>query len=145
MWDSLAHIYSQDNEASSYQLELDLSEYCQGTKSVQEYYSGFVSLWAEYDEIVYNDLSDAEASTLQKFQKKKQWDQFLMKLRKEYETIRSNLTSRESTPSLDQCLGELLREEQRCLITMAMEQKGRLQNSSDVAYATQTWSRDCKE
>lgn len=87
MWDSLAHIYSQDNKASQYQLELDLSEYCQGTKSVQEYYSRFVSHSAEYDEIVYIDLSDAEVSTLQKFQKKKQRDQFLMKLRKEYETI----------------------------------------------------------
>ena len=68
MWDSLAHIYSQDNEASQDQLELDLSEHCQGTKSVQEYYSGFVSLWAEYDEIVYDDLFEAEVATLQKFQ-----------------------------------------------------------------------------
>ena len=35
-----------------------------------------------------------------------------MKLRSEYETVRSNLMSRVSSPSLNECLNELLREEQ---------------------------------
>lgn len=36
-----------------------------------------------------------------------------MKLRPEYETVRSNLMSRAALPILDDCLQELLREEQR--------------------------------
>ena len=35
-----------------------------------------------------------------------------MKLKSEYETIRSSLMSRVSSSSLDECLNELLREEQ---------------------------------
>ena len=42
-----------------------------------------------------------------------QRDQFLMKLRNEYESIRSALMNRTPLPSLDVCLNELLREEQR--------------------------------
>jgi hypothetical protein len=40
-------------------------------------------------------------------------DQFLMKLRGEFEAIRSNLMNREPVPLLDICVGKLLREEQR--------------------------------
>ena len=39
-------------------------------------------------------------------------DQFLMKLRGEFEAIRSNLMNREPVPLLDICVRELLREEQ---------------------------------
>ncbi|XP_052303573.1 uncharacterized protein LOC112326270 isoform X2 [Populus trichocarpa] len=42
-------------------------------------------------------------------------DQFLMKLRFEFEITRSNLMNRDPFPSLDVCFGELLREEQRLL------------------------------
>ena len=59
-----------------------------------------------------------------------------MELHREYETVRSNLMMREPTPSLDTCLNELLREEQRCMTQMTMEQKGAGPSSLDVAYAT---------
>lgn len=39
-------------------------------------------------------------------------DQFLMKLRPEFESVCAGLINRKPVPTLDECLGELLREEQ---------------------------------
>ena len=50
-------------------------------------------------------------------------DQFLMKLRSNFEGIRSNLMNKGPIPSLDTCLNELLREEQRLLTQASMEQQ----------------------
>lgn len=46
-----------------------------------------------------------------------------MKLRPDYETVRSNLMSRAALPILDDCLQELLREEQRQSTKATLEQK----------------------
>lgn len=40
-------------------------------------------------------------------------DQFLMKLRLEFESVRARLINCIPVPTLDECLRELLREEQR--------------------------------
>jgi len=45
-----------------------------------------------------------------------------MKLRPEFEGTKSNLMNWESIPSLDTCLSDLLREEQRFLTQTTMEQ-----------------------
>ncbi|KAJ0100612.1 hypothetical protein Patl1_21197 [Pistacia atlantica] len=48
-------------------------------------------------------------------------DQFLMKLQLDFEIARSNMMNRHPVPSLDACLSELLREEQRIVTQAAME------------------------
>ena len=48
-------------------------------------------------------------------------DQFLMKLRPDFEIACSNLMNRYPIPSLDACLSELLREEQHIVTQAAME------------------------
>ena len=45
-----------------------------------------------------------------------------MKLRLEFEAIRSNLMNRATSPSLDACFGELLREEQRLATQTTLQQ-----------------------
>lgn len=65
-----------------------------------------------------------------------------MKVRMEFEIVRSNLMSKVPAPSLDQCLGVLLKEEQCSLTQAAMEQKGGRTDLLIVAYATQTRSLD---
>ncbi|XXG84870.1 hypothetical protein AAC387_Pa11g0084 [Persea americana] len=110
MWDYLKKIYQQGNAARQFQLELDISQFTQGTQSIQEYYNGFRRLWSEYDEIKFATVSDALLPELLPLQQSSHRDQFLMKLRREFETVRSNLMSRASLPSLDDCLQELLRE-----------------------------------
>eukprot|EP00268_Persea_americana_P055864 TRINITY_DN6531_c1_g1_i1.p1 TRINITY_DN6531_c1_g1~~TRINITY_DN6531_c1_g1_i1.p1 ORF type:complete len:111 (-),score=12.88 TRINITY_DN6531_c1_g1_i1:649-981(-) len=43
MWEYLKRIYNQENSACKIHLEHEIAEYSQGTKTIQEYYSGFVN------------------------------------------------------------------------------------------------------
>lgn len=65
-----------------------------------------------------------------------------MKLRKEFEPIQSSILHHKPVPSLDNCLGELLREEQHLQTQAIIEQKGPTNSSMDVAYVNQTKARD---
>lgn len=116
-------IYNQENSARRFQLELELSECSQGNLSIQDYYSGFLNLWPEYQDLVYATVSQEGLSTLQQVHEVSKRDQFLMKLRRDFEPIRANLMSRIPSPSLDICLAELLREEQRCITQSILEVK----------------------
>ena len=60
-----------------------------------------------------------------------------MKLRPQYESVRSNLMSRVPSPSLDECLNELLREEQRQLTQSGVLQQA-TPSAIDVAYSVPT-------
>ena len=91
--------------------------------SIQEFYSSFENLWTEYTDIVYASVSPEVLITVQNVHETSKRDQFLMKLRGEYEAIRSNLMNRDLVPLLDICVGELLREEQRLITQTIMEQK----------------------
>ena len=92
-------------------------------------------MWSEYDEIKFATVSEALLPELLTLHQNSHRDQFLMKLRPEFKTVRSNLMSRASLPSLDDYLQELLQEE--CLVTKTfMEQ---LQSAeAPLAYATTT-------
>ncbi|KAH7541833.1 hypothetical protein FEM48_Zijuj02G0009500 [Ziziphus jujuba var. spinosa] len=143
MWDFLKKIYHQENSARRFQLELELSEYCQGNLSIQDYYSGFLNLWAEYKELVYAFVPPEGLPILQQVHEVSQRDQFLMKLRREYEPIRVNLMSRIPSPSLETCFAELFREEQRCVTQSVLENKNHQRaNPMEIAYATQAKVRD---
>ncbi|KAJ0043106.1 hypothetical protein Pint_18823 [Pistacia integerrima] len=69
--------------------------------------------------------------------KTSQRDQFLMKLRPEYESVRSSLLNRSPVPSLDICFGELLREEQRLSTQAILEQSHDSSKTTTMAYAAQ--------
>ena len=66
-------------------------------------------------------MSEAPLPELLPLQQNSHQDQFLIKFRPEFETVRSNLMNRASLPSLDDCLQELLRK-QRLVTKTAMEQ-----------------------
>lgn len=135
MWDYLQKIYSQNNTARRFQLEHEIAIFQQESLSISEFYSHFMNLWAEYTDIVYKDLSAEAQTAVQKVHDTTKRDQFLMKLRSDFEGIRSNLMNRATAPSLDACLNELLREEQRLLTQTTMEQQKAA--SLPVAYAAQ--------
>ena len=99
------------------------AEYTQGTLSIQDYYSGFRTLWSEYDSIKYADVAADVFIVIHDLKASSQRDQFLMKLRHEYESVRSALMNRTPLPSLDVCLNELLREEQRIATLAHMAQQ----------------------
>ena len=135
MWDYLQKIYQQGNVARQFQLELDISQFTEGPRSIQEYYNGFQRLWFEYDEIKFATVSEALLLELLPLQQNSPRDQSLMKLRPEFETVRSNLMSRASLPNLDDCLQELLREE-RLVTKTALEQQSFAE--APLAYVART-------
>ena len=101
MWEYLKKVYNQDNAAKRFQIEYDISNYSQGTLSIQEYYSGFQNLWAEFTDIAYAKVPATSLLSVQEVHEQSKRDQFLMKLRPEFEVTRSNLMNRASSPSLD--------------------------------------------
>ncbi|KAL6325124.1 hypothetical protein AAG906_022691 [Vitis piasezkii] len=113
MWEYLGQIYNQDNNACRFQLELEIANFTQGNLSIEQYYYGFLNLWGEYSGIIYAKVPKEALSKLQTVHEESRRDQFLMKLRAEYETTRAGLLNRNPVPTLDICLGELLQEEQK--------------------------------
>ncbi|XP_074374824.1 uncharacterized protein LOC141715249 [Apium graveolens] len=121
MWECLKKVYNQDNAAKRFQIEYDISNYSQGTIYIQEYYSGFQNLWAEFTDIAYAKVPVTSLLSVQQVHEQSKRDRFLMKLRPEFEVTRSNLMNRASTPSLDEYFSELLREEQRLATQSAIQ------------------------
>ena len=106
-------VYNQDNSAKRFQLEYELANFTQGSLSIEEYFSGFQTLWADYYDIVYANVPTAALSVVREVHATIKRDQFLMKLRHDFEIARSNMMNHHHVPSLDACLSELLHEEQR--------------------------------
>ena len=94
-----------------FQLELELGQLVQGSMSIQEFNASFVNPSVPPEGLI-DILSVHETSKC---------DQFLMKLRGEFEAIRSNLMNRDPIPLLDICIGEHLKEEQRLITQVVME------------------------
>lgn len=61
----------------------------------------------------------------------------MVKLRHEFESVCSNLLVQISSPSLDVCLNELLREEQHHLTQATLEQQESSTNVQNVAHVAQ--------
>lgn len=87
MWNYLKRIYNQDNAAKRFQLELEIANYKQGNLSVQEYYSGFLNLWTEHSAIIHVDVPKSSLADVQEVYNTSRRDQFLMKLRPEFEVV----------------------------------------------------------
>ncbi|KAK7245636.1 hypothetical protein RIF29_40484 [Crotalaria pallida] len=122
MWEYLKKVYNQTNSARRFQLECEIANYTQGSMSIQEYYSGFMNLWAEFSDIVCATVSKNSLSDVLATHEVSKRDTFLMKLRPDFENLRSHLMNRHPPPTLDDCFGELLREEQRLLTQATLDQ-----------------------
>ncbi|RDX97521.1 hypothetical protein CR513_19702, partial [Mucuna pruriens] len=94
MWDYLNTIYNQNHVAKRFQLELDIANCQQGLTSMQDYYFGFLNLWAEHFEILPADVH-------------KQTQSISLKLCLEFEVARVALLNRSPVPSLEVCVAEL--------------------------------------
>lgn len=114
MWGYLEKVYQQSNLARKFQIEHDMFIYEQGEKSIQEYYAGFMDMWAEYEYVnMGNITTDCCIKTLKALYDERKVMQFLMKLRPDYENVRASILNRGVLPTMDMVLGELLRDETR--------------------------------
>lgn len=92
-------------------VEFKLVNFAQDSRSIEEYYSGFSNLWTKYTDIIYALISLNNLEAIQHVHVVTKRDQFLIKLQREFESIRSSLMNWESLPTLDGYMGKLLREE----------------------------------
>ena len=53
MWTYLNTVYNQDNSAKQFHLEYEMANFTQGSLYIEEYFSGFQTLWDDYCDIVY--------------------------------------------------------------------------------------------
>ena len=90
----------------------------------------------DYTEIIYSSLPDASIAVVQNIHSTSQRDQFLMKLRPDFEQIRSNLMSRVPSPSIDSYFGKRLREER--LTTQATLQQAISTGPLTTAYVARS-------
>ena len=114
-----------------------MANFTQGTLSIEEYFSCFQTLWADYCDIVYANVPTAALSTVQEVHATSKRDQFLMDLQPDFENARSNMINSHHVPSLDACLSELLREKQRIITQAAMEHRATISAPVSMAYAAQ--------
>ena len=93
-------------------------------------------LWTEFVDIVYAKVPAESLSVVQEVHEQSKRDQFLMKLRPEFEAIRSNLMNC-APSSLDACFGEVLREEEHLATQTTLQQNNKTAYLTDnaVAYA----------
>ncbi|XP_041015494.1 uncharacterized protein LOC121258174 [Juglans microcarpa x Juglans regia] len=136
-WNYLNKVYNQDNTAQCFQLEYEMANFTQGSLSIEEYFSGFQNLWADYSDIVYANVLAAALFAVQVVHETSKRDQFLMKLCSDFEIAHSNLMNCHPVPSLDACLSELLREEQHMVTQAAMEHRANVSAPVIVAYVAQ--------
>ena len=127
MWTYLNTVYNQDNSAKRFYLEYEMANFTQGSLSIEEYFYGFQTLWADYCNIVYANVSTTTLSAVREVHATSKRDQFLMKLRPNFEISHSNLMNRHPIPSLDACLSEILvtRATVSALVSLAYAAQGR--------------------
>jgi hypothetical protein len=65
IWNYLNKVYNQDNTARRFQLEYEMANFTQESLSIEEYFSGFQNLWANYSDIVYANVPTAALSVVQ--------------------------------------------------------------------------------
>ncbi|XP_068649032.1 uncharacterized protein [Aristolochia californica] len=94
VWKCLHKFYHQNSTARRFQVEYEMTNFTQGSLSIEEYFSGFQKLWANYTDIVYENVPVFALSVVQVVDETSKRDQFLMKLHSEFEIARSHLMNR---------------------------------------------------
>ncbi|XXG51957.1 hypothetical protein AAC387_Pa03g0404 [Persea americana] len=100
MWNHMKKLYHQTNKARRFHLDTELAKYCQNDKTVQQYYSGFLALWTERDQMLLHSVSTEFLPQALKLQEELHVSQFLMNLRSEFEPVRAALMNRENSPAI---------------------------------------------
>lgn len=85
MWNHLHKLYHQTNKARKFYLDTVPAKYCQGSKTVQKNFSGFLALSNEMNSMMLKDVPSAFLIHVKKIKKESHVSQFQMDLRPEFE------------------------------------------------------------
>ncbi|CAN0928687.1 Retrovirus-related Pol polyprotein from transposon RE1 [Linum grandiflorum] len=112
IWEHHQKTYSQFNTSRIFEVEYELAKLTQGELDARSFYLAAQTLWTKQDLISTSTLSPEVSTAVQKERHRSRVLQFLMKLRPEFESIRSQLVSANKT-DIDAVLGDLVRAEIR--------------------------------
>ncbi|CAL1392665.1 unnamed protein product [Linum trigynum] len=113
MWRHLSGLYSTVNAARQFEVQTALARLEQGDRSVTDYFNVAQVLWTEQDmlHIALRPHAEMTADTIAEQQQTRVL-QFLMRLRPEFEMVRSTILNREQL-NFDGVISSLVREETR--------------------------------
>ncbi|KAJ9682561.1 hypothetical protein PVL29_018478 [Vitis rotundifolia] len=98
----------------------EMTNFTQGSLSIEEYFFGFQTLWTDFSDIVYANVPTIALFVVQAVHVTSKRDQFLMKLRPDFEIAY-----------------EFLHDEQRIVTQATMEHRANVRAPVSIAYATQ--------
>ncbi|XP_058741893.1 F-box/kelch-repeat protein At3g23880-like [Vicia villosa] len=107
-------------------------------KDAKVYVESLVPISNKHSAIIHVNVPKSSLADVQEVYNTSRRDQFLMKLRAKFEVVRGALLNRNPVPSLDTCVGELLREEQRLATQGSMSHDVVIFESAMFAYAPQS-------
>ncbi|CAN0827104.1 hypothetical protein LINGRAPRIM_LOCUS2473, partial [Linum grandiflorum] len=133
-WKHICNTHSQNNSARQFELENEIAIFSQGDCDINSYYQAFLILWTDYDMLSTSLVKEVPTVVVLKERDRSRLMQFLMKLRPEFEFIRSSLLHR-NIASLDATIGELIREEIQLRSQARLYNQQTLSADSDSAFA----------
>ncbi|CAL1392560.1 unnamed protein product [Linum trigynum] len=112
MWSHLRATYTTSNTAREFEIETELAALKQGDMDIATYYNRSVQLWTEEDLLSTSLRSAALSEDVRAERNQSRLLRFLMKLRPEFESVRSSLLNRDDL-KFEGVVGRLLQEETR--------------------------------
>ncbi|CAL1404388.1 unnamed protein product [Linum trigynum] len=112
MWQKLVATYSKVNASRQFDIQFDLARLEQGDRDVTAYLTHAQELWTEEDLLTLSLRPAAVSAAVIEDRERARLLHFLMRLRPEFERIRSSIIHRGEL-KMDGILGELIREETR--------------------------------
>ncbi|CAN1179704.1 Retrovirus-related Pol polyprotein from transposon TNT 1-94 [Linum perenne] len=112
VWIHLRKTYSQVNISRVFEVEYALANLTQGDMDIRGFHLAAQTLWTEEDVLSMSMLPPVANAAIHQERHRSRVMQFLMKLRPEFEAVRSQLIS-SNTVDMDMILGDLVRAETR--------------------------------
>ncbi|CAN1294927.1 hypothetical protein LINPERPRIM_LOCUS22648 [Linum perenne] len=112
IWIHLKKLYAKANSSRRFDIEYELAKLTQGDRDINTFYTIALELWTEQDLLSMSMLSAVASDEVLAERRRTRVLQFLMKLRPEFESVRSQAILQNVT-DMDDVLGDLLRVETR--------------------------------
>jgi hypothetical protein len=114
IWKYFEQRYLQPSGALHFSLLQNLHSTQQNDMSIEEYYSAFTRITGQLGSMVPKSSPGCEScAAKEEFEQRTFMYRFVMKLRQEYENIRTQLLGRPTSPTLTDALASLIAEETR--------------------------------
>ncbi|CAA0836919.1 Unknown protein, partial [Striga hermonthica] len=132
LWEDICQRFGENNGPLKYKIQREISNHCQGNKSVMEYFNKLKKLWDEYSCVAPLQLCNCEK---RKFVVQQDSEtkliQFLMGLNDSYDNLKSQIMLIDPLPTINRAYSMVLSAERQR--NVQMEYGERIDNSAMIA------------